>query len=409
MRKAVLRVLRLALLLLFCGMAQAACESLTIACATDLHVNPAFGRYGYVNPLEPYHLQIVDAFLWDAESQGADVLLLLGDITNQGKLSQHEALIAKLRNAQNSSMAVYVLPGNHDIGEVDPARFATLYADFGYGEALSRDPASLSYCALLGNQLLLMLDTGGYSGTRNAALLTDATLQWMEAQLSLAREQGWQVIAAGHYPLCTEHSTAFEGKDDALRLLRAYGVQLYLCGHLHKRCVTVQDGLTELVVDQTIFYPCSYAVLQADGGGGYRYQPREIAVSAWAAQHGETDANLLGFDAYQEALEQARCRYVVERLKGEQTLDPQSLALAEDFFWKLSLCRAHGTVSRHAGMLWEHPGRQILITLGRGTIYERWIPSVLRDAVPYTTGFILKGGVIRATEEETAAQGLPLQ
>lgn len=403
MRNAAARMLCLALLMLCTcvAAAQAAPAPLTIACAADLHVNPAFGRYGYVNPLEPYHLQIVDAFLWDAESQGVNVLLLLGDITNQGKLSQHEALITKLRDAQQQGLAVYVLPGNHDIGEVDPAHFARLYADFGYGEALSRDPASLSYCTLLGNQLLLMLDTNGYSGSRNTALLADATLQWMEAQLSLAREQGWQVIAAGHYPLCTSHSTAFEGKDEALRLFKSYGVQLYLCGHLHKRCVTVQEGLTELVVDQTIFYPCSYAILQADGSGGYGYQPREIDVSAWAAQHGETDANLLGFGAYQDALEQTRCRYVVERLRGEQEISAEALALAEDFFWKLSVCRAHGTVSRYADMLRKHPGCGILIELGKGTIYERWIPQVLREAVPYTTGFTLRDGVIMESAETT--------
>ncbi|MGN0996589.1 MAG: metallophosphoesterase [Candidatus Ventricola sp.] len=372
--------------------AQHGASDMVIAAATDLHVNPAFLSQAYVNPLEPYHLQIVDAFLWDAVGRGVDVLLLLGDITNQGKLAQHEALLEKLRAAQAQGLAIYVLPGNHDIGEADTARFAELYADFGYGQALSRDEASLSYTVLLGDRLLLMLDTNGYTGQRNTALLTEKTLQWMQAQLAQARESGWQVIAAGHYPLLTQHSTPFAGGDEAVRLLRAYDVPLYLCGHLHKRCVTAADGLTELVVDQTISYPCCYATLHAQGEGEYRYQPQPIAVGSWAAQQKIADANLLAFDAYQQQLEQARCRDVVERLRRDQQITPQERQLAEDFFWKLSDYRAHGTLSRYADMLRQHPGCELLIRLGEGTIYSRWIPSVLSDAVPYTTGFVLRDG-----------------
>ena len=383
-------------LALVCAPALVAQETqapLRIAASADLHVNPAYRTSGVVNPLEPYHLQLVDAFLWDAQQRGADVLLLLGDITNQGKRSQHEALIDKLRRAEEEGAAVYVLPGNHDIGEVSAAEFAALYADFGYGEALSRDGESLSYSILLGDILLLLLDTNGYSGHRDTAFLTDGTLGWMEGQLSRARDMGWQVLCAGHYPLLTSNSTPFSGKEKAVSLLESYGAPLYLCGHLHKRCVTLGESLTELVVDQAIAYPCCYALVDARDGG-YRYEPQPVAVSEWAGEHGEADPNLLSFDAYQTQLEQARCTYVVAKLRGEQEISEQAQRQAEDFFFKLSDYRAHGTLSRYADMLREHPGCDILIQLGAGTIYSRWIPSVLADAVPYTTGFVLREGNI---------------
>ena len=372
---------------------------LKIAAASDLHVNPAFRYTNIVNPLEPYHLQIVDAFLWDAVNHGADVVLLLGDITNQGRLSQHEALLEKLRAAEERGTTVYVLPGNHDIGEVSPARFAELYADFGYGEAHSRDSASLSYSVVLGDQMLLLLDTNGYAELMSSAFLKDETLRWAQQQLNEARQMGWQVIAAGHYPLCTEHSTAFVGKEKAIELLEAYGVQLYLCGHLHKRCVTVQGSLTELVVDQTISYPCCYAALTADGVNGYVYQPKGIAVSAWAEQHKIADQNLLLFDHYQRRLEQERCCAVVEKLKGNQRVSEEDQRLAEDFFFKMMDYRAQGTLSRYADALRQHPGCEIMIRLGEGTIYSRWIPSVLNDAVPYTTGFVIRDGKIELPGE----------
>ena len=395
MKTIALGLLCLALALL-CAPALASQETLAplrIAASADLHVNPAYRTSGIVNPLEPYHLQLVDAFLWDAQQRGADVLLLLGDITNQGKHSQHEALIDKLRRAEEEGAAVYVLPGNHDIGEVGAAEFAALYADFGYGEALSRDGESLSYSVLLGDVLLLLLDTNGYSGHRDTAFLTDGTLGWMEEQLSRARDMGWQVLCAGHYPLLTSNSTPFSGKEKAVSLLESYGAPLYLCGHLHKRCVTLGESLTELVVDQAIAYPCCYALVDVQDGG-YRYEPQPVAVSEWAGEHGEADPNLLSFDAYQTQLEQARCAYVVAKLRGEQEISEQAQRQAEDFFFKLSDYRAHGTLSRYADMLREHPGCDILIQLGAGTIYSRWIPSVLADAVPYTTGFVLREGNI---------------
>ena len=391
-------------LALVCAPALVAQETqapLRIAASADLHVNPAYRTSGVVNPLEPYHLQLVDAFLWDAQQRGADVLLLLGDITNQGKRSQHEALIDKLRRAEEEGAAVYVLPGNHDIGEVSAAEFAALYADFGYGEALSRDGESLSYSVLLGDMLLLLLDTNGYSGHRDTAFLTDGTLGWMEGQLSRARDMGWQVLCAGHYPLLTSNSTPFSGKEKAVSLLESYGAPLYLCGHLHKRCVTLGESLTELVVDQAIAYPCCYALVDARDGG-YRYEPQPVAVSEWAGEHGEADPNLLSFDAYQTQLEQARCAYVVAKLRGEQEISEQAQRQAEDFFFKLSDYRAHGTLSRYADMLREHPGCDILIQLGAGTIYSRWIPSVLADAVPYTTGFVLREGNIMTLDASQA-------
>ena len=66
-------------LALVCAPALVAQETqapLRIAASADLHVNPAYRTSGVVNPLEPYHLQLVDAFLWDAQQRGADVLLL---------------------------------------------------------------------------------------------------------------------------------------------------------------------------------------------------------------------------------------------------------------------------------------------------------------------------------------------
>ena len=121
-------------------------------------------------------------------------------------------------------------------------------------------------------------------------------------------------------------------------------------------------------------------------------------MSGWARQSGITDPNLLDFDAYQAQLERDRCVTVVDKIRRDQQIDDASLREAEDFFIQFSECRAQGTVSRYADALRSHPGCEILIRLSEGTIYQRWIPSVIADAVPYTTGFTLRDGQIVATD-----------
>lgn len=396
MKRNFVRILSL-LLMLLCVPAAA---QVKIAATADLHVNPVIRGTSFVNPLEPIHMKITEAFLWDAAEQGVDAILLLGDITNQGRLSQHQAILPLLRKAEEAGVRVFVLPGNHDIGEVSTDQFARLYADFGYAEAVSRDASSLSYSVLLEDHLLLMLDTGGYGSQQLTARLTDQTLSWMQSQLAWAKEKGLQVIAAGHYPLCTKQACEFIGKEKAIRLFEDYGVQLYLCGHLHKRCVALRDGLTELVVDQAVAYPCDYALLTADGEQAYRYQPQSIAMSRWAACTGQNDPNLADFDTYQTQLERERYRSVVQLLRRDQEVSEQEQRLAEEFFWQMMDTRAHGTLSRYADALKAHPGCDILIRMAEGTIYHRWVPEVLTDAVPFTAGFVMENGQVRATDDE---------
>ena len=83
---------------------------------------------------------------------------------------------------EKDGIQVVVIPGNHDINNRNAAsfdgrsrqmaeavsanEFAEIYNDFGYDEALSRDPASLSYTYDLGPDMrLLMLDSCQYSPT----------------------------------------------------------------------------------------------------------------------------------------------------------------------------------------------------------------------------------------------------
>ena len=145
---------------------------LRIAAASDLHLNPTL-RPDPKNPYQiAYSMELTDALLRDAKVQGAQMLLLTGDLCNSGKIPYHEALTEKLRRAEEEGLEVFVLPGNHDLAPMGQQAFAELYGEFGYEEASSRDAASLSYSVERGGLMLLMMDTGGYS--RSAADLPGA-------------------------------------------------------------------------------------------------------------------------------------------------------------------------------------------------------------------------------------------
>lgn len=132
--------------------------------------------------LTNYVWEITDAAFEQVEALSPDVIILSGDLTLNGEKESHKELAKKLEQVEKDGIQVVVIPGNHDINNRNAAsfdgrsrqmaeavsanEFAEIYNDFGYDEALSRDPASLSYTYDLGPDMrLLMLDSCQYSPT----------------------------------------------------------------------------------------------------------------------------------------------------------------------------------------------------------------------------------------------------
>ncbi len=368
---------------------------LTIAVASDIHLNPD-NQYGVVtNPLVFYNMEIADALIYDAIHQNADILLLTGDNTDAGGNQSHQALIQKLRTAKTQGLRTYVLPGNHDLSAEGAEQFAKLYQEFGYADAYSRDSDSLSYSLIVDDYdsdtlMILMLDTDGYSRRTNGAYVSDITLEWIEEQLKQASEKKLDLLVAGHYPLLTEHVTDFTGKEALIALLREYQVPLYLCGHLHGRSVSYDKGLTELVVDQVTSYPCSYALINMEADHSLRYSPRKIDVSDWAHETKQQSPDLLNFEDYSENLFNERCEETVLLLKGEKYLFQSTTKKAIEFFKQVQKEYLLGTLSDHKKEIMKGSGYKAFMKIADGTTYGRWIPKHIESATPYTAGFYLK-------------------
>ena len=382
-------------------------EGLRVAVASDLHLNPDYTD-PHVDPgAASYNLELTEALLRDAREQGASLLLLTGDLVNGGKPHRHEALLERLRQAEQDGLPVFVLPGNHDLSPVSQTEYARLYADFGYGEAFSRDAASLSYCVLREDLALLMLDTGGYPPSAidlpdaparadDGAFLSPATLAWAEEMLREAEARGLPVLCAGHYNLLPDESRDpersgyyLENGERLAALLREHGVPLYLSGHLHTRAVYQEDGLTELVTEYLLGYPTGYSILDL-GQGRIRYSPRRVDVDAWAAAAGQKSRVLRRFSAWQQ--EELR-RYSAENIRYMSERNPltqREAKQAADFFYQVMDAFWRGELAERRESLEALPGCEPFFRCAEGYAYGWWLRELLDTASPLLGGFCLE-------------------
>ena len=227
--------------------------------------------------------------------QGAavDFLLIPGDLTKDGERSSHLRVAEQLRAIETGGTHVFVICGNHDllnreafrydgdaqlpVDSVSPEEFAEIYAEFGYREALDRDPASLSYVAEPVPGLRLLALDGclyreepieGHSPTDGR--FSEATLGWIDATLAAAAREGKAVLAFLHHGI-TEHYASQEkhygdyiidNAPQVARLLAAYNVRVVFTGHYHAHDITLvrwKDGkfVYDAETSSLVTYPCA--------------------------------------------------------------------------------------------------------------------------------------------------------
>jgi len=177
---------------------------------------------------------------------------------------------------------------------VTPAEFANIYADFGYGQALYRDPASLSYIVQPVQGLwLLALDSAKYENNarlnypETSGAIRAATYQWIERHLQEAAHKGVAVIACGHHPLM-EHFDGMQAKypeyivDDNWKianLLAASNVRIFFSGHYHASSIVmhrwdrqappVLQGkyIVDAETGSLVTWPCSFRTVKLSDDG----------------------------------------------------------------------------------------------------------------------------------------------
>ncbi|MBC1707341.1 metallophosphoesterase [Listeria welshimeri] len=279
-----------------------------------------------------YSDEITDAFLEDVEAKKTDVLIISGDLTNNGEKTSHEELAKKLAQVEKAGTQVFVVPGNHDINNpwarkfekdkqlptdtITPTDFSKIYGDFGYKDAISSDDFSLSYLAAPSSKVwLLMLDTAIYKTNMQQGTptteggLTTGTLDWVKECSALAEKNGAKLIPVMHHNL-TNHSDVIQRgftinyNQQVIDTLTAGNMEFSLSGHIHTqniRTAKSTDGkeITDIVTNALSVYPHKYGnITYSAKNKTFTYQSQKLDIESWAKEHGKTDKNLLNFDQF---------------------------------------------------------------------------------------------------------------
>jgi len=153
-----------------------------------------------------------------------------------------------------------VVPGNHDVlnshavrydGETEqrvdwitPERFRDIYAEFGFREAIARDPDSLSYAAEPVSGLwVLALDSCRY------------------------REHESEPLGSGRIYSAT------------LRWLKGMAVKVAFTGHEHAHDIRFDGSLYDVATGSLIGYACPYRIVEIT-------PEQELGAKAFDAHHG---------------------------------------------------------------------------------------------------------------------------
>jgi len=211
---------------------------------------------------------IFDEAISELRREKPDVLLITGDLANNGELANHEIVRNKLKKLTDNGTQVLVIPGNNDINSpdaksysgngstlvsvVNPEEFATLYGDFGYNDALYRDVNSLSYIFQVRENLwVLGIDACIYSPSYSRRGNIKAnTMLWIQEKMAEANEKGITVLAMMHHGIAehyTGQSTLIKGDvvndfSNVSSSLMNAGIKLVFTGHSHANDMVEVSG-----------------------------------------------------------------------------------------------------------------------------------------------------------------------
>ena len=206
------------------------------------------------------------AFKQISEDKDNNIVLISGDVTNNGELESHEEFIEMLREFRKQGKKVYVITATHDFrggGKTHAYRgdkrieipaatrdmLFDMYREFGPDEALSVHRQSMSYIVQLcdGYRLFALNDDTNLNGKSG---FSDECFDWITEQAKKAKEDNQFIIAMTHHPLIAP-SPIYEiiGRgnmlgdyDKRLEQLADIGVQFIFTGHTHIQDVSAYQS-----------------------------------------------------------------------------------------------------------------------------------------------------------------------
>ncbi len=211
-----------------------------------------------------------------------DFLIITGDLTEKGDETSHLVVVETLRQIEQAGTEVFVINGNHDVMNneskkktaITQKKFAELYAEFGYNQAISVCSESLSYSADLNEEYrLIAVDNISYyiDGTQDYPKdeLTEEDRLWIYEQVEQAFIDGKEPVFVAHKPFMfhfpeivklvrDDYSTMAQAYERFYTFFRDSDVNLGFVGHNHINDALSYGSFTEIQTGSLCFYQPSY-------------------------------------------------------------------------------------------------------------------------------------------------------
>ena len=214
---------------------------------SDLH----YTEYKEVDPMIVPGIAVAeeftDAIMAEVIDRHPDVLIMTGDNTNSGYSKDVAGLTAKLQKVRDAGVQIVLTTGNHDMDLMGAEEFEEAY--FGLLDPVDRDPASLSYTAIIKDVVFLAMDDNAVNPGGQGEFSSE-TMRWLAEMLS--KYSSRQIIFLSHHNVLYgygERSSASNliQNPELPDLLRESGVKLAMTGHMHFPYVTEEGGLWEIL------------------------------------------------------------------------------------------------------------------------------------------------------------------
>jgi 3',5'-cyclic AMP phosphodiesterase CpdA len=203
-----------------------------------------------------------------------DFVIHLGDVVHPiPALSNHEDAVKKAREIFSRIEAeLYVVPGNHDIGDKPNAWLPAPVVEVDSQQNFSKHwgPAYQSFSMKTCH--FICLDTPIMNSSFNREQEQRA---WLENELRIAREKKRRIFIFMHYPLfiCDPNEpTHYDNIDEParswlLQLIEQYSVEAVFSGHVHNVFVGILENTKFYSLPSTTFVRPEYSELATVGPG----------------------------------------------------------------------------------------------------------------------------------------------
>ena len=191
--------------------------------------------------------EFTDAIMAEVIDRHPDVLIMTGDNTNSGYSKDVAGLTAKLQKVRNAGVQIVLTTGNHDMDLMGAEEFEEAY--FGLLDPVDRDPASLSYTAIIKDVVFLAMDDNAVNPGGQGEFSSE-TMRWLAEMLS--KYSSRRIIFLSHHNVMYGYGDRSSASNliqnpELPDLLRESGVKLAMTGHMHFPYVTEEGGLWEIL------------------------------------------------------------------------------------------------------------------------------------------------------------------